>query len=259
MSVLSQGIKEFLIPGSDMFLLVGTVIGVGALFGPPMCLKWGRRWLLCLVMLYVTLALPLTSDALFAGLSRRFSRLHSPRDAQGARTIVVLGNGVQVRRAGYLRLDALNLPSAFSALETARVFGLLDDPVILASGGPFPSAHPGTESDVMQAALVELGIPRDRIELERQSRNTREQAWNVAVWLNSRKIDKFVLVTSPEHMRRATALFEKAGLHPTPSVTQLRYGGPGAIVWPTHYALEGSQAAIYEYIAFIYYWMRGWV
>jgi len=256
--VLSLTVKDFLVPGSTMFILVGVAIGVAMLYARPPLAAWGRRWLVTLAVMYLVLSLPLTSDALFAGLNRGYRPLQ-PEAANGASTIVILSEGIQVRRSGGMSLDTLNLPTAFCALEAARLYHLLDHPLVLASGGGVYDTVYMRESAVLKATLVDLGIPEDRIEEENTSRNTREQATNVVALLRRRNIDRFILVTSPEHMMRAMALFDRAGLHPTPSISWLRYGGTYPILWPTKYALQGSEAAIYEYMAVVYYWARGWL
>lgn len=242
-----------------MFLLVGQAIGAALLFGSPTSRLWGRRWLVVLLGAYLFLSMPLASDGLVTWLDGGYPRVRLTNDAPGVEAIVVLGNGVQVRRAAGRRLDTLNLPSAFSALEVARLYSLLGYPQVLASGGVFSQFAKTTESEVMQNALIELGVPQERIQLESQSRTTREQVLNTGAWLRSRGIERFVLVTSPDHMRRAAGTFKKAGFSPIPSISQLRYGGTSPLIWPTRYALQGSEAAIYEYMALIYYWLRGWL
>jgi len=117
--VLSLTVKDFLVPGSTMFILVGVAIGVAMLYARPPLAAWGRRWLVTLAVMYLVLSLPLTSDALFAGLNRGYRPLQ-PEAANGASTIVILSEGIQVRRSGGMSLDTLNLPTAFCALSIAR-------------------------------------------------------------------------------------------------------------------------------------------
>ena len=257
MSPLSEGVKDLLVPGSAMFLLLALAAGLALLYAGGRYLTWGRRWLTAIAAAYLIMALPVTCDVLTWGLCHGYSSF--PRvDSARVRTIVVLGNGAQARRAAGQQLDVLKLSSAFSALETRRMDDVLGGPLVIASGGRYHPALPETESDIMRAALVRLGIPEYRIVLERESRTTREQAANVAAMLRQRGISDFLLVTSPDHMRRAVGVFEKSGLNPVPAVSQLRYGGT-APFWPTRYALQGTEAATYEYIALAYYWVRGWL
>jgi uncharacterized SAM-binding protein YcdF (DUF218 family) len=67
-----------------------------------------------------------------------------------------------------------------------------------------------------------------------------------------------VLVTTPEHMRRAREVFISLGLDPVPAPSAIRYGGEP--FWrPTRFALDGSRHAIYEYVALAWYRGRGWL
>ena len=110
----------------------------------------------------------------------------------------------------------------------------------------------------MADTLQQLGVPRARVALESTSQTTLEQAVNAGAWLQARGETRFVLITAPEHMRRAVGLFTARGLHPIPSTSTIAYGG--SPFWrPTGYALQGSEAAIYEYVAWFFYRIRGWL
>jgi uncharacterized SAM-binding protein YcdF (DUF218 family) len=152
---------------------------------------------------------------------------------------------------------ALNLQSAFNALEAARVYRLIGDSVVLASGGKDPDTQTA-ESEALALALERLGVPAGRIVRESASQTTYSQGANVSAWLAARGETRFVLITAPEHMRRAVGVFAKHGAHPIPSPSVIQYGGRPAWL-STGYALEGSRAAIYEYLALAFYRMRGWV
>jgi uncharacterized SAM-binding protein YcdF (DUF218 family) len=242
-----------LIPGSFSFALLGLTAGVLLLFGPPRLARIGRRLLASVLGLYLVLSVQATSELLVAGLSRGYRPLRTGDDARGAGAIVVLGNGtirVDLPHAG---LSTLNIQSVHNVLEAARVHALLRRP-ILASGGP---PGPASEAAAMGRALAELGIPAEDIALEPNSTSTRLQAVLSARWLKERGIRSVVLVTTPEHMWRATDAFRAEGLDPVPSISALRYGEPP--FWrPTEFALQGSTNALYEYLARAFYWLRGW-
>ncbi len=257
MDILNAAIKAF-IPGSLLFLAGGMSIGVALLFGSPRAARWGRRWLTALLSAYAVLSWQGTSDLLVKGLSYEFSSVWSVEQSQGARVIVVLSNGVRGARTSLQELAVVNEQSAHNALEAARLYRLLGDVELLASGGVTDRLSPEPESDALAAALEALGIPAARISLESRSRTTYEQALNVGEWLKARGRPPFILVTTPEHMRRAAGALEKQGLHPISSVSALRYGGGPA--WHlTRYALQGSEHAIYEYLAWCLYRARGWL
>jgi len=257
LATLSGAIKAFL-PGSLLFLAAGLASGVLLLFGPPRVLVWGRRWLLTLLLIYAVLSLQGTSDLLIFNLSREYRSIWDVEQARKARVIVVLSNGVGGGRTEFQELAVVNRQSAYNALEGARLYRLLGDAEILVSGGVADPLGRAPESETLARALQSLGVPPARIFFESQSRNTHEQVVNTSAWLRDRGEPTFILVTTPEHMRRAAGGFSKMGLQPVPSVSALRYGGVPA--WrPTLYALEGSESAIYEYFAWCLYRARGWV
>lgn len=64
----------------------------------------------------------------------------------------------------------------------------------------------------MAKELKTRGVDGKRILFENEGRNTRQQALNLSQrWLGKRLSEPVILVTSPEHMYRAVACFEKAG------------------------------------------------
>ena len=98
--------------------------------------------------------------------------------------------------------------------------------------------------------------------LERESRNTYENAVYTRKLLAARGIDgPVLLVTSAAHMWRSMAVFESAGMRVIPAATDY---GPGAIglsdprVWiPDADALHNTNGAIKEYLGMFVYRLRG--
>jgi uncharacterized SAM-binding protein YcdF (DUF218 family) len=247
-----------LIPGSTSFVLFGLCVGVLLLFGQPRVAGWGRRLLTGLLVLYIVLSLQGTSDLLIFGLSHEFRSIQTRDDAKGAETVVVLSNGIQALRVGDQEVVVVNVASSANALEGARVYRLLGDPVVLVSGGATDPSTPTPESQALATALEQLGVPPSRIVMEATSKTTYGQVVNVSAWLQAHGQARFVLVTAPEHVRRATQAFAARGLQAIPSISNLRYGGT-PFWWPTGEALAGSENAIYEYFAWCFYRSRGWL
>jgi uncharacterized SAM-binding protein YcdF (DUF218 family) len=254
---VTAAVKE-LVPGSLSFLLAGLAGGTLLLFGSPRAARWGRGTLVALLALYLALSLQGTSDLLVLGLSHGYASLRTAADARGARIVVVLSNGMQMHHSADGELAVVNLQTGANAIEAARLYRLLDGPRLLASGGATDPYSVTAEGDVLRSALERLGVPSASIEVERGSWTTYEQAVNAVAWLRARDNPPFVLVTAPEHMRRVMGVFAARGVHPIPSMSRLRYGGPP--FWrPTKDALTGSKAAVYEYLALALYWKRGWL
>ena len=111
----------------------------------------------------------------------------------------------------------------------------------------------------MAQALVSLHVPRERIVVEDVSLTTYEQASNVTRLLKSRGIDRFVLVTSPTHMRRSVAAFRAQHADVVPSVaapSREREWKPPFFM-PNEDSFQISRSAVYDYVAIVYYWARG--
>jgi uncharacterized SAM-binding protein YcdF (DUF218 family) len=195
-------------------------------------------------------------------LTAGYRPLASAADAHGATVVVVLGAGsVNLRTAGR-QLSLVTMEGGLRVLEAARLFELLNGPLVIASGGI--TEHDGRaapESVAMQRALIELGVRADRIVLESESRNTREEAVIIKRMLADRGVTEFVLVTSSLHMRRSMLAFEREGMHPIPSPSPLL---PDRSVqrprWlPSDLWLQIGDSALYEWLARGYYWWQGWL
>jgi uncharacterized SAM-binding protein YcdF (DUF218 family) len=149
--------------------------------------------------------------------------------------------------------------SALRGMEGIRLYELLDEPLMIVSGGSNPFLGGGIpESVLLLDMLLEAGVPRERIVLESTSQSTREQAKKIKPLLDDHGIKSFLLVTSPIHMSRSVAVFKAHGMNPIPSPSALRFKSTIAIL-PSWIALDASQSAMREYMALGYYWVRGWL
>jgi uncharacterized SAM-binding protein YcdF (DUF218 family) len=244
---------------SPLLMLALAGIGVALLYvrraGP-----WGRRWLTASAVAYWILSTPVGARLISAPLARGHGGLAVRQQAEGASAVVVLGGGILSYTADGMALDDLRA-SAYRVIEGVRVYKLLGDPLLIVSGGNtqrLDSARP--ESAALTDAAVRLGVPAARVLGDDESRTTREQALVIKRLLAERGIALFVLVTSPIHMGRSLAAFRAVGLNPTASSSRLR-GDAGETVSlvPDRESLFISDAALYEYVAWTYYWARGWV
>ena len=257
MAVLVSLAKGYLIPGSTLFLVVGMGIAL-LLLSSNRTLAWGRRWLAALFVFYIVLSVPIVSGFLLRGMTG-MEPIRDARDARDAGTIVLLGNGaVSVGPAA----TALHLPGLQTALnisETARLYRLLGRRRIIASGGiPPGGGATRAESDVMRDYLSRLGVPADDIVLESASTTTTEQAERVAALLP--RGARVLLVTTPAHMPRAAALFRHRGFDVVAAVSDSIRDTPSTWaeeVVPNRYALRSSETALYEYLAYGFYRLRG--
>ena len=223
--------------------------------------SWGRRWLTTVLLTYWLLATPMGSGLVALPLARHQPHLLSAVEANGARAVVMLGGGIASHAADGMTIDDLDA-SALRVIESVRVYQLLGEPLLIVSGGNTQEVDPPrTEAAAFRSAAIALGVPASRVLADTESMTTREQAVAVARLLKARSIESFVLVTSPLHMSRSLAAFRAVGLKPLASASELR-GASREMSWslaPDRPSIRLADAALYEYLAWAYYWSRGWV
>jgi len=254
-------VKVTLVPGSISFLMTGVAVGAVLLFIPKLH-RVGRWWLAALAAAYVLMATPLGAAVLQRGLGPVYPAVRTPADAGGARTIVVLGNGVITYAEGGRVVGLPTRQTAWTVLEGARVYHLLDGATVIASGGiVMPGIQLEPEAEIMAQELEHLGVPRDHIVLDTLSVNTHEQSLRMEALVGHGK--RMVLVTTPIHMPRAVALFRARGLDvvPSPSALAFRPHDLPKLLWlaPNPDSLWASRLAMYEYMALAHGWSRGWL
>ena len=289
-------LKENLHPADIACMLLLLAPGTVLLFVPSLA-RWGRRWLAAVVIGYAAISTQAGAGLITRTLNYGYGPIQSIEDARGAQAIVLLGGGSVNIRASGRQLSTVATDAGLRVLEAARLFALLngagsrssgtveepalsgatarvegpalsgatarvEGPIVIASGGITerdPAAAP--ESTALQQALVAVGVPADRIVLESESKNTRDEVVIIKRMLAERQIAQFVLITSPLHMRRSLLAFEQQGLHPIPSPARLVPERSAADwrFWPSERWLSIADDAIYEWLARGYYWWKGWL
>jgi uncharacterized SAM-binding protein YcdF (DUF218 family) len=243
---------------SPSFMLAVIGAGVAMLFWRR---TWrvGRAWLATALVGFWLIATPTGAWLVSLPLAGATPpRLTSRDQARGAQAVVVLGGGIISYVDADLALDDLN-DSAPRVIEGARVYRLLGDPLVVVSGGNTERLDPPrTEAAAFRDAMIRLGVPVARILVEDQALTTREEALRLKPMLASRQIDRIVLVTSATHMGRSLATFRAVGIDVLPSsALPAAREGHGSL-WPNHDSLVISDNALYDYVAWLYYRLRGW-
>jgi uncharacterized SAM-binding protein YcdF (DUF218 family) len=231
MTDLAAGVVKTFVPGSINFLAAGLLASLLLCrFGLRAGLAAGATLLLA----YGGLSLPWTARQLASPLVRHPPLAASPA-AVGVWTLIVLDGD---HPHGRIR-------------EAMRLWRTLEPRLVVVSGRPW-----------FHRALVQAGIPPDRLLWDSRSATTYEQARHVGRLLHERRTGRALVVASPLHMRRVLAAFDAARLDVVPAVSGLPYGhlprGAAALV-PHPAALRLSTEALYELLALQYYRLRGWV
>jgi uncharacterized SAM-binding protein YcdF (DUF218 family) len=169
---------------------------------------------------------------------------------------IVLGGGIDPaasKGSGGTELNAGGdrIVAGYELFRSGRVRNLL-----LSAGGPDPSEP--VEADWGAALYRRLGVPGDRIVLERESRNTQENAARSASIVRERGWRTLLLVTSAMHMPRSAAAFRRAGLEVDLLPVDHRYGPKDGSWLPRVEALVRSSAALRELAGRLVYRAAGY-
>ena len=187
-----------------------------------------------------------------------------------ADAIVVLGGGIKAPLPPRPWLDLAE--EGDRVLYGARLWKAGKAPLLVMSGGRIKWRGAGESEAVDMAELATaMGVPADRIMIETQSLNTRQNAVNTATVMGGMELNKILLVTSAMHMPRSLAIFRKAGFDPIAAPTDFlitdtdnaeRGNSAAAIalnLMPDADNLRGLTRALKEYVGTFVYWLRGWL
>lgn len=177
------------------------------------------------------------------------------------KTAIVLGGGVYHDKENDKVKYGKNADRYLSVLQLYKV-GKIEK--ILIAGGPANYLEPwAKESEIIKDLYVMCGIPTDDILVENRSLNTYENALYSKEILSELGEDKFLLITSSSHIRRAKACFEKQGIN-IQAYPAMK--GVGNRRWDLDYLLVPSldnfskwRGLIHEWIGFLSYEVRRYV
>jgi len=114
--------------------------------------------------------------------------------------IILLGGGGMPSESNLMRAFFV-FKAATESLESQIVISIPGDP-----------SDSNSTARLVSAELIRKGIDPQRINYEEIGTNTRSQALHLQKFNSENLTDKpILLVTSPEHMRRAVLVFKKAG------------------------------------------------
>lgn len=191
-------------------------------------LKLRRLSMFCSVTALVVLGLgawTTTGALLLHPLEDYFERPTPPPD--NVTGIIVLGGGfegaVNLARGGY-ELNA----SGDRFVEAAILARLYPEAKVVVTGGTGALLLSGEgDGDTAPRLLTALGVEPERLVLERESRDTYENAVKTRALVQPQPGDVWLLVTSAFHMPRSVGLFRKAGFDVIP--------------WPVDYRTAGTE------------------
>ena len=220
------------------------------------------RLLVAYLLTLYFVSTPIGAAVLVSGLARGTTSVETVDDAKGAEAIVVLGGGVQTVSARGEILAQLQSTPSLRILEAIRLYKLLRPRVVIVSGGIADSrTELRPEAEQMANALALGGIPAERIVIDAEAKSTHDHPRTVGPLLSARNVRRFVIITSPMHMRRSLAVFRAQHFDPvgSASVLQSEQLASRPFFLPNDDSVFLSNQALYEYAADVMYWWRGWL
>jgi uncharacterized SAM-binding protein YcdF (DUF218 family) len=241
-------------------LVVAVLAAVGWVYARPKS-RAARVFLAGVALGYALVSVYAVPHAFERWIGAPFHPLTREDVPPGRNVVVLLGSG------SYRRLDwsdgKLSVPDPIGlerTLEAARVYRLVQPDFVISSGGVIePEVPEDPSGETMKDTLVRLGVPPDRIIVERQSTNTRDEAQLVAAMLPSLGVEHVILVTSVIHMRRAAGMFRAVGIEAIPAIARPPdYADSTRRFLPTDRGLRMSALVVHEVAGLTYYWLKGW-
>lgn len=121
-----------------------------------------------------------------------------------------------------------------------------------------------SEAPMVANLLIKLGVPKEDIIVEPDSRNTYENAIFTKRILQEKNIKgNALLITSAYHMRRSQACFNKAGISFTPYsvdfIGEKSRWHPEHSILPDRNGFYFWEIMIKEWVGYVAYWVKGYV
>lgn len=223
--------------------------------------RWARLGRGLLAMAIVLLAVcgfsPLANYLIYP-LESRFPPWDASKGAPDG--IVVLGGPINTdtSAAHDTPITGVAADRLFAAAALARQYP--NARVLFTGGSANVFSTDAKEGDYAVRILTSLGVPKDRLFIERQSRNTYENVIFSKQMMAPKPGERWLLVTSAYHMPRSVGLFRKAGWPVEPYPVDWRVGGPGDLFsfeGVAIYGLSRTDTAVREWMGLLAYWLRG--
>jgi uncharacterized SAM-binding protein YcdF (DUF218 family) len=252
--ILSKTLGFFASPSN--FLMAIGLVGLVLL-----CTRFTRlaSWLIVTSLVLIAIAgLSPLGNALILPLEERFPAWDASRGPPHG--IVVLGGALSADVSAARGTTALD-EAAERITVTAELARRYPDARIIYSGGSNALIFDGgIEAAFAVRQLEDLGVARERVIAEGNSRNTLENAVFSRRVADPKPGERWLLVTSAYHMPRAIAAFRAAGFPVEAYPVDWRTRGPIDTVQPFNSVADGlrrTDTAVREWVGLLAYRLTG--
>jgi uncharacterized SAM-binding protein YcdF (DUF218 family) len=208
--VLSKTLGVFLVP-SNLIMAFGA-LGLGLFFSKRR--RVGGCLLACCVAALLIFGCSPIGALMLLPLETRFPPWNP--EAGDPAGIIVLGGGVDAELTAARGTPALASSGARLVVAAELAYRYPKARLVYVGGNGSLRAADLSEAEAAEDIFKNLGVREDRVQLERNSRNTDENVRFVMNLINPRPCERWLLVTSASHIPRSIGLFRKAGFSVEP-------------------------------------------
>lgn len=251
--VLSKTVVFLLLP-SNLLIVLGLI---GLVLMATRFRRTGLRLAVGSLLLLALFGFSPLGGILAHTLESRFPPWDAARGAPDG--IVVLGGGIASALSNDYDEPMLTSDGGriTAIAKLARAYPKAR--IVYANGDPSLMPTGQTDAKYFYALTDSFGISRDRVLVESQSRNTFENAMFSKAMINPKPGERWLLVTSAQHMPRAIGCFRQAGfpVEAYPAVWKTRLRGSFALADTLGKGLYELDLATHEWIGLIAYRLTG--
>jgi uncharacterized SAM-binding protein YcdF (DUF218 family) len=208
--VLSKTLGFFLVPSN--LIIASGALGLGLSFSKRQ--RMGGWLLACCVAALLICGFSPIGALLLLPLETRFSPWNP--DTGDPAGIIVLGGGLDPELTAERGTPAMGSSGARIVVAAELAYRYPKARLVYVGGNASLRPVAPSEADVAEDIFKNLGVREDRVQLERNSRNTDENVRFVVKLVNPTPCEPWLLVTSASHIPRSIGLFRKAGFSVEP-------------------------------------------
>ncbi|MEY8765619.1 MULTISPECIES: YdcF family protein [Francisella] len=200
-------------------------------------------------VIIVTIIYYLVGNGVIGNILAKPIKLESTDIEQCANTkaIILLGAGIN---QAFDKLEP-SISAYDRILKTAEVYNEYPQDIIISGGSP--SGYKLSEAEVYADILYKLGIPKSKIRLEKQSKNTYENAQFTKKILSDHN-NTYCLITGGIHYQRAKLIFDSFNIN-TINIASSKVT-PEIGFLPSAYNFYITQAIVHEYLGIAKFYLK---
>jgi len=247
MIILKSIVKSLIIPPGSIIIALLT-LNIWHVIRKNKNIGIYNLLIACLIWL---ISMPPVSNSMLRSLESDYKFINNPR----ADVIVVLGERFLTEVSDFSGVGAPTPLMMTRLFTAARLQKRLNIPIIVSFG--IKANTKLAVPKIVERYLVEFGVSYKNIIIEKDSRDTFENAINSKVLCQDREFKNPIIVTSAYHLKRSILSFNKVGMDVTPYPSNFLSPEKEDYRWysffPTYESFRNSSIAIKEYFGLFFY------